>query len=62
LDEISRSHNITTATFYNWKNKYAGMSEQELGLLRELETENSRLKRMVANQSLDIQSMKDVIS
>jgi len=60
--EISRSHNITPATFHNWKNKYAGMSEQELGRLRELETENSRLKRIIADQSLDIQIMKDVIS
>jgi len=60
--EISRAHNITPATFHNWKNKYAGMSEQDLSRLRELETENARLKRIVADQSLDIQIMKDVIS
>ncbi len=60
--EISRKHNISPATFHNWKNKYAGMSEQELVRLRELEAENSRLKRIVADQSLDIQIMKDVIS
>lgn len=60
--EISRKHNISPATFHNWKNKYAGMSEQEMVRLRELEAENSRLKRIVADQSLDIQIMKDVIS
>jgi putative transposase len=60
--EISRAHGITPATFHNWKSKYAGMSEQELARLRELETENARLKRIVADQSLDIQIMKDVIS
>jgi putative transposase len=55
--EISRAHNITPATFHNWKNKYAGMNEQELARLRELETENARLKQIVVNQSLDIQVM-----
>jgi putative transposase len=60
--EISRTHGISPATFHNWKNKYSGMSEQELARLRELETENTRLKRIVADQSLDIQIMKDVIS
>jgi putative transposase len=60
--EVSRAHGISPATFHNWKSKYAGMSEQELSRLRELETENARLKRIVADQSLDIQIMKDVIS
>ncbi len=60
--EISRVHGISPATFHNWKSKYAGMNEQELARLRELETENARLKRIVADQSLDIQIMKDVLS
>jgi putative transposase len=60
--EISRAHGISAATFHNWKNKYAGMSEQELSRLRELESENARLKRIVADLSLDNQIMKDVIS
>jgi len=59
--EISRAHSITPATFHNGKNKYAGMSEQELTRLHELETENNRLKQIVADQSPDIQIMKDVI-
>jgi len=60
--EICRVHNISTPTFYNWKNKYSGMSEQELFRLRQLEQENARLRRLVADQSLDIQILKDVVS
>lgn len=60
--EISRAHNISPATFHSWKNKYSGMDEQELARLRQLESENARLKRLVADQSLDIQILKDVIS
>jgi putative transposase len=60
--EICRSHGISAPTFYSWKNKFSGMSEQELVRLRHLEQENSRLRRLVADQSLDIQILKDVVS
>jgi putative transposase len=60
--EICRTHGISAPTFYSWKNKYAGMSEQELVKLRHLEQENARLRRLVADQSLDIQILKDVVS
>ncbi len=58
--DICRKHGITDATFHNWKNKYNGMSSQELARLRMLEQENSRLKRAVADLTLDNQILKDV--
>ncbi len=60
--EICRKHGITDATFHNWKNKYSGMSSQELSRLRALEQENSRLKRAVADLTLDNQILRDVNS
>lgn len=60
--DICRKHGITDATFHNWKNKYSGMSSQELCRLRNLEQENSRLKRAVADLTLDNQILKDINS
>lgn len=60
--DICRKHGITEATFHNWKNKYSGMSSRELSRLRSLEQENSRLKRAVADLTLDNQILKDVNS
>ena len=60
--DICRKHGITEATFHNWKNKYSGMSSQELSRLRALEQEHSRLKRAVADLTLDNQILKDVNS
>jgi len=44
--EVCRKHGISSATYYQWKSKYAGMSVNELKRVKELEAENSRLKRM----------------
>jgi putative transposase len=60
--EVCRKHGISEATFYNWRSKYAGMSVDELKRLKELEHENSRLKKIVANQSLEIDAIKDLLS
>lgn len=60
--ELCRKHGISAATYYNWKSKYAGVSVSELTRLRELEAENARLKRMYAEQALEIAAMKDVLS
>jgi len=60
--DICRKHGITDATFHNWKNKYSGMGSQEINRLRTLEHENSRLKRAVADLTLDNQILKDVNS
>jgi putative transposase len=60
--EICRKHGIADQTFHNWKKKYGGLTEDELRKLKQLEQENSRLKRLVADQALDIQILKDVNS
>ena len=52
---------ITENTFYRWKNKYSGMSKAEAKRLKDLERENTRLKKLVANQALDIDILKEVL-
>jgi putative transposase len=59
--DLCRKHGISDATFYNWKAKYAGMTVAELRRLRELEAENAKLKRIVAEQALDISALKDLV-
>ena len=61
MAEICREHGISEATFYNWKSRYSGMDLSELKRLKELEYENSRLKRIVANQMLEIDAIKAVL-
>ena len=60
--EVCRKHGISTASYYQWKSKYAGMSTNELKRVRELEVENSRLKRMYAELALENAAIKDVLS
>ena len=60
--EVCRKMGISEATFYNWKKKYGGLGVSELRRLRQLEEENRRLKRMVADLSLDKQMLQDVLS
>ena len=62
ISELCRQHGISEATFYNWKSKYGGMNVDELKRLRDLEQENARLKKIVANQSLEIDIIKDVLT
>jgi putative transposase len=62
VSDIARENGISTATFFNWKSKYGGLEVNELKRLRELEEENSRLKKMYADVSLDNQILKDVIT
>ena len=57
-----KEHNISEQTFYRWRNKYGGMDVSEAKKLRELERENSELKKMVAELSLDIRMLKDLNS
>ena len=59
--DLCRKHGISDATFYNWKAKYAGMTVAELRRLRELEAENAKLKRIVADQALDVSALKDLL-
>lgn len=60
--DLLREHNISQGTFYRWKAKFGGMDVSEAKRLKALEEENVRLKRLVADQALDIQILKDVNS
>jgi putative transposase len=60
LAEICRKHGITEQTYYRWRRAYGGMQVDEAKRLRTLEDENRRLKRLVADQALDIAMLKDV--
>ena len=60
--EVCRKIGISENTFYRWKKKYGGLGVSELRRLRQLEEENRRLKRMVADLSLDKQMLQDVLS
>jgi putative transposase len=62
VDDLCRKLGISTGTFYNWRSKYAGLEVNEAKRLRELETENNKLKRMLADKLLEIEAMKDVLS
>jgi putative transposase len=59
--ELCRRHGISEATLYNWKAKYAGMTVSEARRLRELEAENSKLKRLLADAELDKAALKDLL-
>ena len=60
--EVCRKHGISDATYYKWKSKYGGLDASDLRRMRELETENSRLKRMYADLSFENEALKDLIS
>ena len=60
--EVARSYGVSENTIYRWKSRFGEMSREELHRLRELEAENARLKRIVAQQALDIDALKDVVS
>jgi len=61
IADICRKYNVSDATIYNWKNKYSGMTASDLKKLKQLEDENNRLKKLVAEQALDIQALKFVV-
>lgn len=59
--EVCRRHGVSSATFYKWKAKYGGMDVSEARKLKALETENARLKRLLADQMLDNVILKDLL-
>ena len=61
VSEVCRKMGISEATFYNWKKKYGGLGVSELRRLKNLEEENSQLKKLVADLSLDKQILQDVL-
>jgi putative transposase len=62
VQEVSRKLGVTENTLYNWKRKYAGMGSTEIRRLRQLEEENARLKKLVAELSLDKVMLQDILS
>jgi len=62
IKELTRQHGLTQQTIYRWKSKFGGMEVSDAKKMRALETENSRLKRMIADLMLDNQILKDVNS
>jgi len=62
VDQVSRKLGITEQTYYRWKREYGGMEVDQLGRLKELERENGRLKKIVAEQAMDIDALKEIAS
>ena len=62
VGELCRKHGISDNTIYTWKAKYAGLTVNEARRLKSLEDENGKLKRIVANQALDLEALKAVVS
>ena len=61
ISDLCREHGISEATYYVWKKKYAGLGLSELRELRQLREENSKLKRLVADLSLDRHMLQEII-
>lgn len=62
VKDLCRQAGISTATYYQWKSKYGGLEASELRRVKELEAENSKLKRMYAEMALDNAALKDLIA
>lgn len=61
IAELCRRHGVTETTFYRWRKKYGGLDGTEARRLKQLEDENRRLKRIVADQALNLQVLKDLL-
>jgi putative transposase len=61
IASVCRMHGITAVTFYRWRAKYDGLKLNEAKKLREIEDENRRLKKLVADLSLDLQGLREII-
>lgn len=61
MNEVIRKHGIAKGKFYRWKSKYGGMDVSEVKLLRELEAENTKLKKLLAETLLEKTALEDVV-
>ncbi len=59
--ELCRKHGISDATFYKWRSRYGGMEVSDARRLKALEAENAKLKRMLAEQMLDVATLKEML-
>jgi putative transposase len=62
VEQLARKHDVAAGTIYRWRSQYGGMEVNELKKMKSLEDENARLKRLVADLSLDNQILKDINS
>jgi putative transposase len=62
VPELCRKYGVAAATFYRWRQRYGSLTKSELARLKDLERENSRLKKIVAELTLDKQILQDVLS
>jgi putative transposase len=62
VPELCRKYGVAPATFYRWRQKYGALTKSELVRLKELERENARLKKLVAELTLDKQILQDVLA
>lgn len=62
VDDLCREMGISSGTFYNWRSKYADLEVNEAKRFRELESENNKLKKLLADKLLEVEAMKDVLS
>ena len=62
VEEVCRKMGISDATFYNWRKKYGGLGSSEVRRLKQLEEENTKLKRLVADLSFDKAMLQDVLA
>jgi putative transposase len=62
IGAVCREHGITETTFYRWRKAYGGMSVNEAQRLKELEKENSRLKRLLAERMLEVDALKELLA
>jgi putative transposase len=60
-EEITREHGVSRASLYKWRQRYGGMEASDLKRIKELEEENARLKRMYANQAIELDVAKYII-
>ena len=60
--DLARKHGVSEATLYNWKAKYGGMDVSDAKRLKALEDENAKLKKLLAEQMLDLAAMKELVS
>ena len=61
VTDLTRRHGVSQQTIYRWKQKYGGLEVSELRRLKQLEAENARLKKLVAEQALDNQMLKELL-
>jgi putative transposase len=61
IPELCRKYGVSEATYFRWKSKYSGLELSDLKKMKSMEAENTQLKRIVADQALQIHAMKEVL-